>query len=111
VIPRSCTLPVVVVWGERHILAECGSCEQVRPLMCRGLCHPCRERHRQDGTIAGFGYVKADRMADFARYRTAGADVAEAARRVCVSERTGWRYETELAASGRAPWRGRPRAA
>ena len=110
-IPRSCTLPVVVVRGERRILAECGSCERVRPLMSRGLCDVCREERRRDGTIAEFGYVKADRMADFTRYRTAGVGLAEAAGRVGVSERTGRRYEMELAASGRAPWREWSRAA
>lgn len=110
-IPRSCTLPLVVAHGERRILAECGSCERVRPLECRGLCHTCREGRRRDGTIGGFGYVKADRVADFARLRMAGAAVAGAAGRVGVSERTGWRYEAELAAAGRALWRGWSRAA
>jgi hypothetical protein len=79
--------------------------------MYRGLCDSCGHARRRDGTLAEFGYVKADRRADFARYRTAGVDLAEAAGRVGVSERTGWRYETELAASGRAPWREWSRAA
>jgi hypothetical protein len=98
-------LPVVILYGARHRVAECARCELVRPVWRRGLCRPCAERCTRDGTLGGYGYVKADRVADFIRLRLGGADLAEAARRVGVSERTGWRYEAELAASGRAPWR------
>jgi hypothetical protein len=111
VISRSQPLPVAFAQGCLHILAECGFCERVKPLLGRGLCGTCREERRRDGTIAEFGYVKADRVADFARYRLGGVGVAGAAGRVGVSLRTGWRYEAELAGSGRAPWREWPCAA
>jgi len=104
-------LPVVFLYGCRHRVSECARCELVRPVWYRGLCRPCVDRCRLDGTIGCYGYVKADRMADFAWLRLGGVDVAGAAGRVGVSERTGWRYETELAGSGRAPWREWPCAA
>jgi hypothetical protein len=102
---RSQPLPVVFFHGCRRILAECGRCGTVRPLVGRGLCNRCVWDTWADGTRGEYGYVKADRLAEFARYRLAGVGVGEAARRVCVSGRTGWRYEAELAASGCAPWR------
>ena len=80
----------------RRRVAECASCERVRPLISRGLCDTCRARHQENGTIGEYGYVKADRMADFARLRSSGYGVGEAARRIGVSERTGERYEAEL---------------
>ncbi len=102
---RADVLEVVVIYGRRLPVAECASCEQARPILGRGLCNACRWRHRDDGTIAEFGYVKADRVADYARFRLGGLGLAQAAARVGVSKRTGERYEAELAASGEAPWR------
>lgn len=86
-------------------VSECCSCERVLPVPRRGLCSRCYDRHLRYGTLDGFGYMKADRMADYARLRAGGADVPTAAARLGVTARTAWRYEGELAASGRAPWR------
>jgi hypothetical protein len=105
VISRSQPLPAVYLWGYRHILAECASCERIRPLRARGLCNSCYVTRFHNGTLSDYGYVKADRMTDYARLRLNGATQADAARRIGVSRRTGERYEAELAGSGRAPWR------
>ena len=88
---------LATVRGERRRLAECASCERIRPLIERGLCDSCRTLRRRDGTIGDYGYVKTDRMEDYADLRRFGESVAVAASRVGVSERTGWRYEAQLA--------------
>src|SRR5581483_7161214 len=98
-IPRSWTGPVAVVHGKRLRVSECASCEQMAPLTCRGLCEPCRDRHRKAGTVEEFGYVKADRLADYEWLtRDCGETLYVAAARIGISERTAWRYEAELAA-------------
>jgi hypothetical protein len=73
---------------------ECASCGEDRDLCCRGLCVACRSQARRDGTLDDFGYVKADRLADFTALRRS-CSVAVAAARLGVCERTGWRYEAE----------------
>jgi hypothetical protein len=103
--PASQPLPTVMLYGCRRRVAECARCGHVRPLLERGLCNSCRTRCHDDGTITEFGYVKADRVADFARLRGNGCQVAEAGERIGVSRRTAERYEAELAGAGRAPWR------
>ena len=104
-IPAAWTGPVAIVWGERRRVAECASCEQIRPLPSRGLCVPCRELHRKAGTEAEFGYVKADRLADYADLRRDGELLEVAAARIGISERTAWRYEAELRdAAASAGW-------
>jgi hypothetical protein len=96
-IPKSWTGPVAVLYGERRRVSECASCEQVSPLICRGLCHPCRDSHLYAGTIEQFGYVKADRLADYDWLtRGCGESLPVAAARIGVSERTAWRYEAEI---------------
>jgi hypothetical protein len=77
------------------MLRECAGCGQTRELVTRGLCVPCRGLHRRAGTITDFGYLKPDRLADYADLRSTHS-VAVAARRLGLSERTGWRYEQEL---------------
>jgi hypothetical protein len=77
----------------------------VLPILARGLCSRCRSWHRTHGTIGDFGYVKADRMADYARLRLNGHDVGPAAALVGTSKRTAERYEAELRDAGLAPWR------
>lgn len=104
-IPRSCTLTLVTVRESRRRVAECASCERARPLITRGLCDSCRHKYERGGTITEWGYIKTDRLEDYAWLRRSGEPVPVAASRVGVSERTAWRYEGELAASGRAPWR------
>src|SRR5271166_2150819 len=89
----------------------CASCERVRPLITRGLCDSCRHRYEDDGTITDWGYVKADRVQDYAWLRRSGETLAVAASRVGVSERTAWRYEAELATSGRVSWHENARCA
>ena len=79
-------------------LRECDSCGELRDLPCRGLCPACRASHRRNGTLDGFGYVKADRLADFAVLRP-GLSVAAASGRLGVSVRTGFRYEAERRAA------------
>jgi hypothetical protein len=73
---------------------ECVSCGEDRDLCCRGLCGRCRAQARRDGTVDDFGYVKADRLADFTELRRS-CSVAVAAARLGVCERTGWRYEAD----------------
>src|ERR1700733_5670202 len=95
----------VIVSGQPRRVAECASCEQVRPIITRGLCSTCRHRFEWDGTITDWGYVKADRLEDYAWLRASGESVPVAAARLGVTERTGWRYEAQLTRAGRAPWR------
>lgn len=86
-------------------MIQCASCDQGHPVIMRGLCNPCRHRYERAGTITDWGYVKADRLEDYAWLRRTGELVPVAATRLGVSERTAWRYEMQLAAEGRAPWR------
>ena len=96
---------ITVANGVRVPVAECAGCEQVLPILARGLCSRCRSWHRTHGTIGDYGYVKADRMADYVRLRDSGwCDIGEAAARIGVSERTAERYEAELRDAGLAPW-------
>ena len=81
--------------GRRFPVAECGRCGHVRALRGRGLCAWCKKAATADGTIGQYGYVKADRMADYAELR-ASLGAAEAARRVGVSRRTAHRYDAAL---------------
>lgn len=80
------------------LLPECASCRRPRPVASRGLCDACRSRCRRDHTIGQWGCVKADRVAAYASLRAAGRSSARAAWEVGVSERTGLRYEAEIAA-------------
>lgn len=86
-------------------IAECARCEQVRPVRGRGLCEPCRKAAREDGTLNEYGWLRADRIAEYAQYRTGGLSVRAAARRLGVSERTCSRYEHALTSAGQAEWR------
>jgi hypothetical protein len=104
-IPLSWDGPVAFIGGVRRRVAECASCELERPLYCRGLCRECHARHLADGTLDSFGYVKADRVSDYAALRAARVPIVTAAARLGVARRTAHRYETELAAAGKAPWR------
>lgn len=106
-IPLSWDGPVATLWGIRRRVAECASCELERPLYVRGLCRPCHIRHQADGTAGQFGYVKADRLEDYAWLRTSGELLPVVAARLGVTERTAWRYEAELTLAGKAPWRDR----
>jgi hypothetical protein len=101
-----------VTWGgSRHPLAGCALCERLRPIVSRGLCGNCRRLCHDDGTLTEFGWTKTERITEFAKargirrpdgtYPPVGAAAAAAG----VSERTGQRYENELAAAGLAPWR------
>lgn len=86
----------VVLSGRTLVVSECAACGKVRPVHGRGLCLACWSRHRNDGTLGDWGYVRADRLADFRAYRERGLSVAEAAARVEVSVRTAERYERDL---------------
>ena len=96
---RPGVVAVVEVYGRRLSLAECVSCGLARPILGRGLCGTCHSRHARDGTLTEYGYVKADRIAEYARLRDSGHTVASAAGRVGVTVRSGQRYEAELCAS------------
>ena len=103
-IARSSTLTLATVRGARRRVTVCASCEKVRPLITRGLCDPCRHRYEFDGTITDWGYVKADRVQDYAWLRKSGETLPVAASRIGVSERTAWRYEAELRDASSARW-------
>jgi len=104
-VSRPGVLAVAAAHDRRWPVAECASCERVRPIFGRGLCNACRWKRRDDGTIGEYGYVKADRIADYARLRGSGYGVYEAAERIGVSRRTAERYEASLRDAGEAPWR------
>lgn len=103
-------LAVIGPPGNRRAVAECASCGRAKPVRGRGLCGGCKTRHRRDGTIKGYGWVKADRLAELAAlpplhdgpenvpppgYITA----AQAAERLGVSRRTIERYKRDMEAS------------
>ena len=76
---------------------ECASCKKDRPIATRGLCDACRARFRRAGTIDEWGCVRDDRAAAYAALRDDKVSRAAAALRVGVSERTAWRYASQLA--------------
>jgi hypothetical protein len=85
-------------------IIRCASCEQAGTNHGRGLCHSCYARHQHDGTLAQFPSFKAARAEDYAWLRTqCGTTISEAAHRVGVSTRTGWRYERALRATQTVP--------
>lgn len=79
------------------MIAACDCCGNTRKIICRGLCNSCRSRTRHHGSFKTWGYVKADRLAEYEGLRAAGYSLAQSAWTVGVSERTGQRYEAELA--------------
>ena len=81
--------------GDRRPVAECALCGYPRVIRGRGLCEPCRKHCRNDGTIAEYGYVRADRLADYTALREA-LGMRGAAARVGVTVRTAHRYEAAL---------------
>lgn len=91
--------------GVRCAAAECARCGKLRMLPCRGLCRGCLKVTTKNGTIREYGWTKADRMAEYARCRSGGLHLREAAERTGVDERTAWRYETEHVKAGTATWR------
>ena len=108
------TRPGIVRLYGRIPVGECARCERERPLHGRGLCCTCRAQARRDGTLEDYGYVKADRIADYAATRASWVrgggglrhpTIPEASRAAGVGGRTGQRYEAELDAAGLAPWR------
>jgi hypothetical protein len=103
--PRPGVLAMVYRGGCMRSAGECARCGNVRVLRQRGLCQPCVRSATRDGSIDGYGWTRADRLAEYAGYRARGLNIREAAERTGVSRRVGDRYEADLAASGRAPWR------
>lgn len=91
--------------GDRRAAGECARCGLLAPLAQRGLCRPCARACRKDGTIGEYGWLRPDRMGEFAALRRAGLSVERAAAGTGVCGRTGTRYEAALAAEGRATWR------
>ena len=88
-------------------VAECARCGAARPMTGRGLCSDCRKLCTADGALEDYPCAKADKMADYALHRSRGLSIGAAARVAGVGGRTGTRYEAELHAAGRAPWRAR----
>jgi hypothetical protein len=93
---------VVFAGGRFSRLDDCADCGRLMPMDARGLCSACYTRNLDGGTLGEFGYVKADRVADYAELRGLGVPVPAAAARLGVSERTAWRYEAELKAGERS---------
>jgi hypothetical protein len=79
--------------------AACDCCGHTQRIKARGLCGVCYTRARDHGAVAKWGFVKADRLAEYAGLREAGASVESAAWDAGVSVRTGQRYEAELRAA------------
>ena len=92
---RAGVLAVVTAYGRRLPIAGCARCGRVRVLLGRGLCGGCRTTCSRNGTLAQYGYTKADRKADYARHRAHGLTIREAAERTGIAERSGQRYEAE----------------
>lgn len=91
---------LVIINGRYRRMTWCASCQLLRLHDCRGLCASCRTWHRRNGTLADYGYPKPARLEDYTWLRTKlGLSVAEAATRINVSARTGWRYERQLRAA------------
>lgn len=94
----------VTAYGHKMPVAECARCGLPGPIRKRGLCGGCESVTKRDGTYAEYGYVKADRLADYAEMTRLlrGGDLnrTEAMRQACarlgISERTGERYERDL---------------
>jgi hypothetical protein len=99
------TVGVVMYGGRRWRIAECGCCERERRIFSRGLCQACYSSRLDDGTVASYGYVQADRVAEFSQLRSAGYSIVAAGQRLGVTPRTAQRYETALRDAGEAPWR------
>jgi hypothetical protein len=77
-------------------VAECACCGQRRVVKRRGLCRACEKRHERAGTIADWGWTKAERLAEYRQARAGGLSPHQAAARVGVTRRTAWRYEAAL---------------
>jgi hypothetical protein len=75
------------------VTGECCRCGRHRPLRPRGLCSTCRNRCTLDGTLGQYGWVRADRLAEFTELRDRHYPVEMAGARVGVCARTAWRYE------------------
>lgn len=78
------------------ICVDCGSDNH----NARRLCKTCYARHWHVGDLDRFPSARVigpagGRIEDFAELRSLGRSVVEAADRVGVSERTGWRYESK----------------
>lgn len=96
---RAGVLAVVTAYGRRLPVAGCARCGRVRVLLGRGLCGGCRTTCSRNGTLTQYGYTKADREADYARWRARGYGVAASAELIGVTERSGQRYEAALRSS------------
>ena len=72
---------------------ECGSCGRDKVIKARGLCSWCCHLRTLDGTLGQYGWVRADRLAEFRELRERHYPVELAGARVGVSARTAWRYE------------------
>jgi hypothetical protein len=81
--------------GGRTPIAECARCGRVMRIPYRGLCMTCLKSCERDGTLAEYGWVKSDRLAEYAAIRQS-LGIAEAAQRTGVSKRTAQRYEKQL---------------
>ena len=74
----------------------CGRCGRIRPLKARELCSTCHDICRRYGGLAEYGWVRADRLAEFRVLRERRYPVEMAGARVGVSASTAWRYEAAL---------------
>ncbi len=91
--------------GLRAPAGECAACGKVRMLRQRSLCRTCARTATLDGTLEGYGWTREERLTEYGGYRAGGLNIRQASARLGVDRRTGDRYEAELAAAGKAPWR------
>lgn len=92
----------------------CARCPRPRRYPTCGLCDPCYQQWRRDGRpdlgtwqphvqCSTSAESVAGRREDYAELRGFGLSVEDAAARLGVHERTGWRYERQLRAEETGP--------
>lgn len=96
-------LGVVRLTGKRlYKIALCADCERPKPIAYRGLCGSCADRHFKDGTIADYGWTRADRLAEYSGLLRQGLTPGEAAERMGICRETAYKYGRALRQEQRA---------
>ena len=88
-------------WHPVEVLCAC--CGELGQHGGRWLCRACHQRHRNAGTlnqhpVVGHPLPTLWRIESYAELRGRGLSVQEAAERLDVTHRTGWRYEARIKA-------------
>lgn len=81
----------------------CACCDELGQHRGRRLCQTCYDRHRLAGTLdrhpmVGHALPSLWRIESYTELRGRGLPVREAAKRLGVTARTGWRYEARIKA-------------